>query len=412
MQPSQSATAGSTLATQPVIYEEDQFGNLLTGDNTTSVTAYLGSGNGPLQGTLSATVTGGVARFAGLADQAAGTISLLFTGAGLTSIPSVPIVISPATPNKLVIHTQPSGAATAGQPFATQPVVWEEDQFGNVVTTDSSSIVTASLASGAGPLHGTLTASVAGGIATFTNLSDNTTETITLKFTTGGLTSPASTSISITSAPSKLVIHTVPSTTATAGQQFPAQPVIYEEDQFGNIITGDNATMVTASLASGAGPLEGTTSVTVIGGVATFTNLADKLAETISLNFSAAGLTAGPTANIVVSPATPSKLVIHTQPSPTATAGQSLATQPVVYEEDQFGNHRDRRQQHAGDCGALQRRALEGHDHRHSRRRNRNVRRAGRRHSRVNHAQVHGGRLERLTKRADRQSAPRRPTSW
>ena len=98
MQPSQSVTAGSTLATQPVIYEEDQFGNLLTGDNTTSVTAYLGSGNGPLQGTLSATVTGGIARFAGLADQAAGTISLLFTGAGLTSIPSVPIVIGPAMP--------------------------------------------------------------------------------------------------------------------------------------------------------------------------------------------------------------------------------------------------------------------------------------------------------------------------
>jgi hypothetical protein len=338
VQPSQSATAGSPLATQPVIYEEDQFGNLLTGDNTTSVTVYLGSGNGPLQGTLSATVSGGVARFAGLADQAAGTISLLFTGAGLTSIPSVPIVISPTTPNKLVIHTQPSGAATAGQPFATQPVVWEEDQFGNVVTTDSSSIVTASLASGAGPLQGTLTASVSGGIATFTNLSDNTTEPITLKFTTGGLTSPASTSVSITSAPTKLVIHTLPSTTATAGQQFPAQPVIYEEDQFGNVITGDNSTMVTASLASGAGPLEGTTSVTVIGGVATFTNLSDKLAETISLNFKAAGLTSDPTANFVVSPAIANKLVVHTQPSPTATAGQSLATQPVVYEEDQYGN--------------------------------------------------------------------------
>ena len=163
------------------------------------------------------------------------------------------------------------------------------------MTTDSSSIVTASLASGAGPLHGTLTASVSDGIATFTNLSDNTAETITLKFATGGLTSAASTSIVNTPAPSKLVIHTDPSTTATAGQQFSVQPVIYEEDQFGNIITGDNATVVTASLATGAGPLAGTTSVTVIGGVATFTNLADKMAETISLDFTAAGLTAGPT---------------------------------------------------------------------------------------------------------------------
>ena len=120
MQPSQSATAGSTLATQPVIYEEDQFGNLLTGDNTTSVTVYLGSGNGPLQGTLSATVTGGVARFAGLADQAAGTISLLFTGAGLTSIPSVPIVISPANA-KQAGHPHPAVGGRNGRAAIRNP---------------------------------------------------------------------------------------------------------------------------------------------------------------------------------------------------------------------------------------------------------------------------------------------------
>ena len=96
---------------------------------------------------------------------------------------------------------------------------------------------------------------------------------------------------------------------------------------------------MTASIASGAGPLEGTTSVTMSGGIATFTNLADDTAETITLAFSGGGFTAGPTPSISVATAAPSKLVIHTQPAATATAGAALATQPVVvYEEDRFGN--------------------------------------------------------------------------
>ena len=90
------------------------------------------------------------------------------------------------------------------------------------------------------------------------------------------------------------MIHTQPSATATAGQPFATQPVIYEEDQYGNLETGDNSTVVTASLASGTGPLQGTTTVTVSGGVATFTNLADNTAETISLNFTSGSLTTRP----------------------------------------------------------------------------------------------------------------------
>ena len=85
---------------------------------------------------------------------------------------------------------------------------------------------------------------------------------------------------------SQLVVGMPPPATATAGQPFEAQPVIDEEDQYGNLETGDNSTVVTATLESGIGPLEGTTTATVSGGVATFTNLADDMAETISLEFS------------------------------------------------------------------------------------------------------------------------------
>ena len=104
---------------------------------------------------------------------------------------------------------------------------------------------------------------------------------------------------------------------------FSTQPVIYVEDQYGNLETGDNTTQVTAaSLPLGSGPLQGTTTVTVSGGIATFTNLADDKAETISLQFTSAPvLTSATSSNIVVSPAAASQLVIQTQPSATATAG-------------------------------------------------------------------------------------------
>ena len=80
-----------------------------------------GQRTGALQGTLTATVSGGVATFSSLADDLVGAITIGFTGTGLTSAVSVPITISPATASKLVIQTPPSSTATAGQAFPTTP---------------------------------------------------------------------------------------------------------------------------------------------------------------------------------------------------------------------------------------------------------------------------------------------------
>ena len=82
-----------------------------------------------------------------------------------------------------------------GQPFAIQPVIFEEDQSNNLESGDNTTVITAMLNSGAGPLQGTITATVSGGVARFSNLGDNTAETITLKFTTRSLASPSSKSI-------------------------------------------------------------------------------------------------------------------------------------------------------------------------------------------------------------------------
>jgi streptogramin lyase len=169
------------------------------------------------------------------------------------------LTVTQPAPAKLVIHTEPPSAATAGQPFATATrpvVVYEEDAYGNLETSDSTTVVRVALGSGVGPLSGTFTAAVSGGIATFNDLVDDTAETITLTFSGGDLTTATSEPITVSPAPaSRLFIARQPSPTAKAGQPFTTQPVIYEEDQFGNLETGDNTAVVTVSLASGTGPL-------------------------------------------------------------------------------------------------------------------------------------------------------------
>ena len=115
----------------------------------------------------------------------------------------------------------------------------EEDQYGNLETGDNSTVVTASLASGTGPLKGTQTVTVSGGVATFTDLADDTAETITLEFTSGGLTSVTSTAITVTAgAAAQLAVTTAPPSSVEAGQGFGL--VVSAEDKYGNLATTYN----------------------------------------------------------------------------------------------------------------------------------------------------------------------------
>ena len=340
--PSSAATAGQALAVQPVIDEKDQFGNLETGDNTTVITATISTGPGSLLGTVTATVVGGVATFTGLGDQTAGTITVAFSSGSLVPATTGNIVISPAAASKLTVTQEPPAGATAGQALATQPVVKEEDQFGNVINTDSAHTVTVARGSvGTASVQGSnLTVTLVNGVATFGGLSYDRAEMMDLSFTTNasGVSSTSSGTIAVSpTAASQLVSFQQPSATATVGLAIAPGPVIYLEDQYNNIESGDNSTVVTAALNTGIGPLQDATT-TVAGGVARFSNLIDDRAETISLTFASGTLTSSPTNPIVVNQGPASRLVIATQPSTTATAGQPFAVQPVIYIEDQGGN--------------------------------------------------------------------------
>src|SRR5205823_6849384 len=103
-------------------------------------------------------------------------------------------------------------------------------------------------------------------------------------------------------------IQTQPSATAIAGATFITQPVVRIEDQFGNLRSGDSSTVITATRGTGTSTLQGTTSATASGGVASFANLSYAVAETITIVFSSSGLSSATSSNVVVSPGALAKL--------------------------------------------------------------------------------------------------------
>ena len=265
-QPPASTAAGTGFGL--TVQAEDRLGNLDSSYNGLVTVALANEpGGAMLDGTLSVMASGGIATFSGLTlNTAASGYTLAVSASGVDGALTSAITVTPASASQLVIHTQPSATATAGQAFGAQPVIEEEDQYGNVETSDNSTVITATLESGTGPLQGTITATVSGGVATFTNLAENTAGTISLAFSGDGLTDATSSSIVISpAAPSQLVIETEPSSTATAGHAFATEPVVYEEDQFGNLETGDNSKLVSVTLGSGTGPLQGTTQRHLVG---------------------------------------------------------------------------------------------------------------------------------------------------
>ena len=81
--------------------------------------------------------------------------------------------------------------------------------------------------------------------------------------------------------------------------------MVYEVDRFGNLETGDESTVVTASLHGGTGTLEGTKTAIVSGGVASFGDLGDNTVGAISLAINGGSLAQAISNPITVAPAAP-----------------------------------------------------------------------------------------------------------
>jgi hypothetical protein len=293
--PPASGTAGVVLSPAVVVAVEDKLGNLIASDNSSSVTLTLNSGtfaNGKTSVTVQ--VSGGLATFSGpgldLIINKAGSYKLTASDGTLTKATSNSIAIAPAAASKLAFQSIPA-SGTAGVVLATAVKVAVEDAYGNVVTSDMST-VTLGIATGPGAFASGSTLSVAAvnGIATFNNLVLNTSGKYTVNAADGSLTVPTSGTFTINPAgASKVVFQTQPPASGTAGVALSPAITVAVEDQFGNIVT--SASTVTLTLSSGTFTNgSNTVLVATSGGIATFNSLKIKSAGTYTLLASSGSL--------------------------------------------------------------------------------------------------------------------------
>src|ERR1044071_4989372 len=143
----------------------------------------------------------------------------------------------PGAPKALGMNIQPSSTATAGVIFDQQPDLLTYDQFGIFCYVDYSTMVSVAVASGIGTLQGTTIEQAIGGEATFTELSLNIANTVTLVFSPAGLTSVTSDPIVVGPGQSTKLAFTTQPSSAASGAPFGVQPVVKSQDQFGNLST-------------------------------------------------------------------------------------------------------------------------------------------------------------------------------
>ncbi|MGH7582966.1 MAG: beta strand repeat-containing protein [Gemmatimonadales bacterium] len=341
-QPPALAASGVNLAPQPVLQLRDAAGNAV-GQVGVVVTASIATGNGALGGTLTAsTDINGVATFTSLSlTGVAGDRVLNFTAPNLVGTTSTPVTVTAGVVGQLAITTQPSAIAASGVIFAQQPVVQLRDAAGNAVNL-AGVPVTALIATGSAAMTGTLTVMTnAGGAAVFTDLViAGIVGARTLAFTSGGLTSAISSTVTITAGPpAGLMVVTQPAVLAASGVAFVPQPSVQVQDAAGNAVSLAGVT-VTAAIGFGGGTLGGATnSVTAGNGLATFTGLfiTGAVGARI-LTFTSNGLAGTLSNTVTVTAGAATQLFIATQPSATAPSGVAFAQQPVVQLLDAAGD--------------------------------------------------------------------------
>ncbi|MCB9931951.1 MAG: hypothetical protein H6841_00855 [Planctomycetes bacterium] len=199
------AQPATAFTTQPVVELRDSSGALLSGNNTTQVTAAITTGTGASGavlgpgGSLTAQASGGIVSFTGLTIDLQGSgYTLTFTATGFTSATSTAFDVgTPPTPTQLAITTQPAGAVP-GVAFTTQPVVEICDGTGALVSTATHFVAVSLNGGSGGTLAGTLIVQAVNGVATFTDLSVNQAGTgYSLTFSAVNLTSATSNSFDV-----------------------------------------------------------------------------------------------------------------------------------------------------------------------------------------------------------------------
>ena len=332
-----NAVSSSTL-TDVTVAVQDAAGTTLT-TATSSVTLTLGAnpGGATLTGGAARAAIAGVATFAGLRLNRAGTGYILAaTAFGLTSATSNAFNITPGNAAALTFLVAPTGVAN-GVAMTPSVQVAVIDADGNTVTTATGTI-SATIAGGSGATLTNATASITNGIATFSALTlTGNPGSYILQFSDGTRAVTSAAVVLRVGAATALAFTTSPPATAADGAPLAPQPVVRVVDVSGNTVTTAAGPMTTTITSGSGATLVGATS-SINAGIATFTTLGlNGTVGSFTLQFSDGARTIS-SPSIALGAGAPRALSFSTAPSTTARNGVPFAAQPVVRVVDGSGN--------------------------------------------------------------------------
>jgi len=275
--------AGSTIA--PLTVQFLDKANLRVPISGPVTIALTKSNGATLAGTYTVEAHDGVAVFDDLSIAKTGKYTLAVKFGTLKTLTSKSFTIAPdAATSRLVVQFQPANIALdKSLPRMTVTLL---DQFNNVVTTDSSSIVNLGIATGpeGAALKGRVAVKASRGVAKFSNIVPLAVGDYTLTVSAGAMTPVTTDPFNVYFVPRKLAITAPMGAGATAGQMLPAL-VVSILDSRKRVVTTSSAP-VTVTLTSPTGAvLHGTLNVVANKGVATFADLSVDVPGRYTLRF-------------------------------------------------------------------------------------------------------------------------------
>ena len=343
------------IATQPVtsiagtaltltVDAVDATGGIVT-TFTGPVSILLGSnpGSAALGGTLTAIAVNGVATFANVVLNKAGSAYTLVASAStLTSATSQSFGINPAAPSVIAIAGGNSQSGILSALLGTPLSVIVHDAYGNATAGVN---VAWTVASGGGALANATTQTASSGIATDAWTLGAVLGQQTVTAAAAGLSSAVTftaTATALAATVSQLVMSAIPSS-AVAGSSIAQTLTVTAEDASGNVVntfTGPVQLALGSNPAGGA--LGGTTSANAVNGVATFTNVVlTKAASGYTLVANGDGLSSPASSAFAIvagAPASITKQGGDNQSGLLALAGILLANPLSVLVADSYGN--------------------------------------------------------------------------
>ncbi|MDR3608514.1 MAG: invasin domain 3-containing protein [Oligoflexia bacterium] len=319
---------------------KDAAGNVISTNNSTTVTLSRTTGSGSLGGTLTEAVVNGVATFSDITYTAAETLVITATeNTANHTVASSGIVVSPGAFS--LADSAVSSASTVVSGSSITVTLTTKDAYGNSNPSGTTNVAFTSSTIGGTGSYGTVT-NAGGGVYT-ASFTGAVAGSVTLGATINGgaVTStpvPATITVTPSSTIASLAWKVAPATSYTASNATPMTTFSAElKDAAGNVISTNNSTTVTLSRTTGSGSLGGTLTETVVNGVATFSNITYTVAETLAIT--ATENTLGYTVaspNVVVGPAAFSLSQSIVSSLATVNSGSSITVSLTA--EDAYGN--------------------------------------------------------------------------